>query len=91
MGVVASFVIENPLGVHARPAARIASLAQRYRCDIELRLGEERANAKSIMAVMMLAAGQGAEVHISAEGEDAAEAVSALGELIRSGFAEPSA
>jgi phosphocarrier protein len=82
------FIISNKLGLHARPSAQLTQTAGRFASDIHISRNGRRVNAKSIMGVMMLAAGQGATVTVEAEGEDAAEAVEAIGRLIESGFGE---
>jgi len=82
------FTISNKLGLHARPSAQLTQTASRFAAEIHLSRGTRRVNAKSIMGVMMLAAGQGATVTVEADGADAAEAVEAIGRLIDSGFGE---
>jgi phosphocarrier protein HPr len=82
------FTINNKLGLHARPSAQITQVASRFASDIHIARNGRRVNAKSIMGVMMLAAGQGSVVTIDAEGADAQEAIDALGALIESGFGE---
>lgn len=82
------FTISNKLGLHARPSAQITQTATRYRSEVHIAKGARRVNAKSIMGVMMLAAGQGSVVVVDADGPDEAEAVDALGQLIQSGFGE---
>ena len=80
--------IVNKLGLHARAAAKLTHLAGNYQCDIWLSRSGRRVNAKSIMGVMMLAAGQGTSVLIEAEGTDAEQAVAALTKLIADKFGE---
>jgi phosphocarrier protein HPr len=80
--------IVNKLGLHARAAAKLTHLAGSYQCDIWLSRSGRRVNAKSIMGVMMLAAGQGTSVLIEAEGSDAEQAVAALTKLIADKFGE---
>jgi phosphocarrier protein len=82
------FRISNKLGLHARPSAQLTQAASRFASDIHISRGSRRVNAKSIMGVMMLAAGQGSTVTVEAEGEDAEQAVQAIGQLIDSGFGE---
>jgi phosphocarrier protein len=82
------FTISNKLGLHARPSAQLTQAASRFSSDIHISRGARRVNAKSIMGVMMLAAGQGSTVTVEAEGEDAEQAVQAIGQLIDSGFGE---
>jgi phosphocarrier protein HPr len=84
----ASAEIVNKLGLHARAAAKLTHLAGNYQCDIWLSRSGRRVNAKSIMGVMMLAAGKGTSVLIEAEGADAEQAISALTKLIADKFGE---
>lgn len=81
-------LIRNKDGIHLRPAERIAQTAGSFRSDISLRNGECRVNAKSILGILALEAGLGAEVTITAEGPDEAEAVEAVGRLFDDGFGE---
>ena len=79
--------ITNRLGIHARPATLLVQAASRFRADVFLSKGDvSRINGKSIMGVMMLAAEQGAEILVEAEGEDANEAVDAIAELLGGDF-----
>jgi phosphocarrier protein len=80
--------IINKLGLHARAAARLTHIASAYQCEIWLSRSGRRVNAKSIMGVMMLAAGQGTTVLIEAKGDDADAAVAALLKLIADKFGE---
>ena len=80
--------IVNKLGLHARAAAKLTHLAGSYQCDIWVSRSGRRVNAKSIMGVMMLAAGQGSSVRIEAEGTDADAAIAALTKLIADKFGE---
>ncbi len=80
--------IINKLGLHARASARLTQLASRFKSEIWLTRNKRRVNAKSIMGVMMLAAGKGSSVLIEAEGADADAAVKALQELIANKFGE---
>ena len=80
-------VITNPLGLHARPAALIVQEAARFAAEITLSKGDvAHINGKSIMGVMMLAAENGAEVTIMADGEDEAEALEKIAALVQSNF-----
>ena len=81
-------IIQNRLGVHARPAALLVKEAARFRSEVFLSKNGLEVNGKSIMGVMMLAAEKGSEIEIRVEGADAAEALSALLALIDSGFGE---
>ena len=80
--------IANRLGLHARPAAHFVKLAARFVSDVYLARDSMEVNGKSIMGVMMLAAEQGAEIEIRAEGEDAEKAVEELVALVERGFDE---
>lgn len=83
-----SITICNKLGLHARASAKLTKLASRYQCDVHLTRKERRVNAKSIMGVMMLAAGVGSEIQIEAEGADEAVAIDGLVALINDKFGE---
>jgi len=80
--------IVNKLGLHARPSARLTQLASSFKSKVFMSRNGRRVNAKSIMGVMMLAAAKGCTVTLETEGEDEAEAMEALAELISSGFGE---
>ena len=75
-------VIKNRLGLHARPAALFVQIANRFKCHVQVRKGRQKVNGKSIMGIMMLAAGKGSHIHITCEGHDAARAVKALQKLL---------
>jgi phosphocarrier protein len=83
-----TFTIRNRLGLHARPSAQLTQTASRYESDVFLTKETRRVNAKSIMGVMMLAAGPGSVLLVEALGPDADAAVDAVGALIDSGFGE---
>lgn len=80
--------ISNPTGLHARTAALFVQTAGKFTSNIWIRKGEKKVNAKSIMGLMSLAASQGNNVAIVAEGEDEHIAIKELTELILSGFKE---
>jgi len=80
--------IHHPAGLHARPAALFVQTAQRFASTVEVRLGERRANGKSILSILTLGANQGASVTISAEGDDAQQALASLQALVESDFGE---
>ncbi len=80
--------ISNKLGLHARASAKLTKLAGSFPCDIWMTRGERRVNAKSIMGVMMLAAGIGSEVQVEADGAQEQEAMDALLALINDKFGE---
>ena len=78
----------NKLGLHARASAKLTQVASSYPCEVWLSRNGRRVNAKSIMGVMMLAAGKGAMITIEAEGEGADAALAALQKLIADKFDE---
>ena len=80
--------ISNKLGLHARASAKLTKLAGGFRCDVHLSRNGRRVNAKSIMGVMMLAAGIGSEVEIETEGVDEQAALDAIVALIDDKFGE---
>ena len=80
--------ITNKLGLHARASAKLTLLASTFGCEIWLTRNSRRVNAKSIMGVMMLAAGKGSTVLVEAEGADADAALKALLDLIANKFGE---
>ena len=84
----ASAEIVNKLGLHARAAAKLTHLASNFQSEIWISRSGRRVNAKSIMGVMMLAAGQGTSVLLEAEGADAEQALGALTKLIADKFGE---
>ncbi len=81
-------VVINKLGLHARAAAKVVHTASRFTSDIVIGTEEEEVNAKSILGLLTLAASQGASLHVTAEGEDEADAVNALGNLFQERFGE---
>jgi phosphocarrier protein len=83
-----SITISNKLGLHARASAKLTKLSGGFRSEIHLSRAGRRINAKSIMGVMMLAAGLGAEIEIETDGPDEQEAMSALRDLIDAKFGE---
>ncbi|SSW65771.1 Phosphocarrier protein HPr [Achromobacter veterisilvae] len=81
-------VISNKLGLHARAAAKLTQLASKFSSEIFISRGAQRVNAKSIMGVMMLAAGLGVTVRLEASGNDAEQALSEIETLFDSKFGE---
>ncbi len=81
-------LVANKLGIHARPAAMFVKTANRFQCDIFVEKDGERVNGKSIMGLMMLAAGPGSKVVIHAEGPDASNALAEIEGLIKRKFDE---
>lgn len=86
--IQASTTIINRLGLHARASAKLTKLAGSFPCEVWISKGERRVNAKSIMGVMMLAAGLGSEVLLQTEGERAQDAMDSLLALIADRFGE---
>lgn len=84
----AEATILNKLGLHARASAKLTQLASGFQSEVWLSRNGRRVNAKSIMGVMMLAAGKGSSITIEAEGDDAEEALAAIGRLIADKFGE---
>jgi phosphocarrier protein HPr len=83
-----STTISNKLGLHARASAKLTKLAGGFACDVWIAKGDRRVNAKSIMGVMMLAAGLGSVVEIETDGTDEQKAMDALLALIHDKFGE---
>ena len=88
MSLEKELTIRNKMGMHARPAAQFVKRASKYQCDIWVEKDDEPVNGKSIMGLMMLAAGRGETIKIIAEGNDAEAAVADLEELVTSGFGD---
>ena len=86
--IKATTTISNKLGLHARASAKLTKLAGSFPCEVWMSRGERRVNAKSIMGVMMLAAGIGAEVVLETSGDREQEALDALLALIQDKFGE---
>lgn len=82
------FTIRNKLGIHARPAAQFVKMASRFSAEIRVEKDGEEVDGKSIMGLMMLAAGHGSVIVVSAEGEDEDAALDAIGDLIGRKFEE---
>jgi phosphocarrier protein HPr len=83
-----SFEIINDLGLHARAATKLVQLATRYASEVELEKDGQRANAKSVMGVLLLCGAKGTRVTVHAKGPDAHDAVAAIGQLIAKRFGE---
>ena len=86
--IQSTITISNKLGLHARASAKLTKLAGTFAADVHLSRNGRRVNAKSIMGVMMLAAGMGTEIEIEIEGPDETGAMQALRELIDGKFGE---
>jgi phosphocarrier protein HPr len=81
-------VISNKLGLHARASAKLTKLASSFKCEVFMTRNTRRVNAKSIMGIMMLAAGLGAEVELETDGEDERQAADAIAALVNDKFGE---
>ena len=86
--MIKDFMVANKLGMHARPAAKFVQVATRFSCDIFVEKDGERVNGKSIMGLMMLAAGPGSTLTVHAKGHDASQALAELETLIKRKFDE---
>ena len=83
-----SVTIKNSVGLHARPATFFIQKANSYKASIWVEKDDCRVNAKSLLGVLSLGISQGTEITLIADGQDEAEAVEGLGDLVESGFAE---
>jgi phosphocarrier protein HPr len=81
-------LVSNKLGIHARPAAMFVKVANRFSCDIFVEKDGEQVNGKSIMGLMMLAAGPGSKLKVHADGQDASQALIELETLMKRKFDE---
>jgi phosphocarrier protein len=86
--IKSNIIISNKLGLHARASAKLTKLATGYKSEVFMSRNGRRVNAKSIMGVMMLAAGLGAEIEIEIDGEDEQAAMDGLVALINDKFGE---
>ncbi len=81
-------MVVNKLGLHARTSAQFVGLANQFPCDVQLTRDDETVNGKSMMAILTLAAGKGAKLTIQTNGESEKKALSALCDLVNTGFGE---
>jgi phosphocarrier protein len=81
-------VVPNPLGLHARAAARFVQAASRFTAMVRVSCGDQTVDGKSILGILLLAAGRGSTLTIDADGPDAQAAVEGLATLVASGFGE---
>src|ERR1041385_4596082 len=88
MKVTKELLVINKLGIHARPAAMFVKTANRFQCDVFVEKDGERVNGKSIMGLMMLAAGPGSKLTVHADGPDASQALAEIEALIKRKFDE---
>ena len=86
--ITKDLTVSNKLGIHARPAAMFVKIANRFACDIFVEKDGEKVNGKSIMGLMMLAAGPGSKLTVYAQGDDASQALMELETLIKRKFDE---
>jgi len=86
--IVKEFTILNRLGLHARPSAMFVKTANRFKAEVWVEKDGEQVNGKSIMGLMMLAAGQGSKLLVSCEGPDAEQALAEIESLIQRRFDE---
>ncbi|MEO8350437.1 MAG: HPr family phosphocarrier protein [Chthoniobacteraceae bacterium] len=82
------FTVQNRLGLHARPSAQFVKLCSRFKCEVWVEKDGEQVNGKSIMGLMMLAAGMGSKLKVTCEGPDSEKALSDLADLINRKFDE---
>jgi phosphocarrier protein HPr len=85
---VKEFIVLNKMGIHARPAAMVVRITNRFKCEVFVEKDEEQVNGKSIMGLMMLAAGKGSKVRFVATGEDAPQMLTELEQLFVRKFDE---
>jgi phosphocarrier protein len=83
-----TLLIVNKLGLHARAAAKLVKLASSFESQVQVKRQQREVNGKSIMGVMLLAAGKGTEIELIVDGTDETTAMEAISELINSGFGE---
>ena len=88
LNLTKELTVQNKLGIHARPAALFVKTANRYSCDIFVEKDGEKVNGKSIMGLMMLAAGPGSKLTVHAQGHDASQALAEIETLIKRKFDE---
>ena len=86
--MIKDFMVANKLGMHARPAAKFVQIANRFSCEIFVEKDGERVNGKSIMGLLMLAAGPGSNLTVHAVGHDASQALAEIETLIKTKFGE---
>jgi phosphocarrier protein len=86
--VVKELIVQNKLGIHARPAAMIVRITNKFKSEVFVEKDEEQVNGKSIMGLMMLAAGKGSKVKFLATGDDAAQMLTELEQLFARKFDE---
>ena len=85
---IKELVVLNKMGIHARPAAMIVRITNKYKCDVFVEKDEEQVNGKSIMGLMMLAAGKGSKIKFLATGDDVPQLLNELEQLFIRKFDE---
>ncbi len=88
MAITREFTIQNKLGIHARPAAQFVKIANRFSCEVRVEKDGEEVDGKSIMGLMMLAAGHGSVISVTTEGADEEAAMVALQDIVNRKFEE---
>jgi phosphocarrier protein len=88
MATTRTFTVNNKLGIHARPAAQFVKIASKFQSEITVEKDDEKIDGKSIMGLMMLAAGNGSQLDVTADGPDEEEALDALQSLVDRNFEE---
>jgi phosphocarrier protein len=88
MATTRTFTVNNKLGIHARPAAQFVKIASKFQSEITVEKDDEKIDGKSIMGLMMLAAGHGSQLDVTADGPDEGEALDALQGLVDRNFEE---
>jgi len=86
--LIKELLVQNKMGIHARPAAMVVRITNKFKADVFVEKDEEQVNGKSIMGLMMLAAGKGSKVKFIASGEDAAQMLEELEQLFARKFDE---
>ncbi|HEY3756363.1 MAG TPA: HPr family phosphocarrier protein [Opitutaceae bacterium] len=86
---IKELVVQNKMGIHARPAAMIVRITNKFKCEVFVEKDDEQVNGKSIMGLMMLAAGRGSKVKFIAAGDDAPQMLAELEALFARKFDEP--
>jgi phosphocarrier protein len=88
MAITRELTIQNKLGIHARPAAQFVKIANRFSCEVRVEKDGEEVDGKSIMGLMMLAAGHGSVISLTTEGADEEAAMAALQDIVNRKFEE---
>ena len=81
-------IVQNKMGIHARPAAMVVRITNKFKADVMVEKDDEQVNGKSIMGLMMLAAGKGEKIKLTCDGADAEAAMADLEDLVNTGFGD---